>query len=405
VENNLKYMEMKIKSIKNNKDYEEALVFIETLMDQNPGPDTEAGLKLKIVTNLVKIYESEICPESLPDPVDAILFRMEQEDLKPKDLEKYIGNRSKVSEVLSRKRPLTLSMIRALEAGLEIPAKILLKETDEFRNKDDINWSRFPVSEMIKRGYIKSKGNINIMVQEFFKPIGSPLDFVGSLHKTYYSSTRVMDKHALIAWSAMVIKKAQAQGKLKKYKKGAVNLSVMQKLVKLSKKENGPLLAKNFLNDLGIYFIIEPNFKQTYLDGAVLMKKDNPIIGLTLRYDRLDNFWFNLMHELSHVALHMNAGSNFIYDDLDNYDLSNKKEKEANQMASEALVPESKWESSPAKILPSSMAAVSLAKELGISSSIVAGKIRREGKNYSYLNDVISKSKVRYLFSDITWIK
>ena len=141
-----------IKIIKTDKDHKEALLLIEQLMDLNPDPNSEEGEKLNILTTLVQDYESRLFPESLPDPVDAIIFRMEQQNLKPVDLIPYIGSRSKVSEILSRKRSLTLSMIRALEGGLGIPAKVLLKEPDEFRDAEGIAWSRFPVKEMNKRG-------------------------------------------------------------------------------------------------------------------------------------------------------------------------------------------------------------------------------------------------------------
>jgi len=122
--------------IKTEEDYNKALMLIEELMDKDPEEDSEEGEKLNLLTALVQDYESKLFPESLPDPIDAILFRMEQQNLKPSDLVLYIGSRSKVSEVLSRKRSLTLSMMRALEAGLGIPAKVLL-DLGKHISKDD----------------------------------------------------------------------------------------------------------------------------------------------------------------------------------------------------------------------------------------------------------------------------
>ena len=135
-------MATKIKVIKTEEDYNKALELIGELMNKDPEEDSEEGEKLNLLATLVQNYESKLFPESLPDPIDAILFRMEQQNLKPSDLVPYIGSRSKVSEILSRKRTLTLSMMRALEAGLGIPAKVLLKESDEFRNTKDIAWDR-----------------------------------------------------------------------------------------------------------------------------------------------------------------------------------------------------------------------------------------------------------------------
>lgn len=400
----------KIKVIKTEKDYKEALAMVEELINRAPEPGSEDADKLNLLATLVEDYESNIYPESLPDPIDAILFRMEQANLKPADLVPFIGSRSKVSEVLSRKRPLTISMIRSLEAGLGIPSKVLLKEPDEFRNTDNIVWDHFPLKQMSVRGYFSEKlsktSDIKTLMEKFFQPIGSPALFLGMLRKTNYRSTRPMDKHALIAWSAAVVKKAKKMKHTSSFKSGVVDLVFMQKVARLSVKENGPILAQDFLKKHGIALIVEPHFSQTYLDGATIMiDKRHSIIGLTLRYDRLDNFWFNLMHELAHVSLHYNQNVNFFYDDLDNPDTSNKKEVDADNLAGEALVPESKWEVSPARLIPSSMAANSLAKELRVHIAIVAGKMRHEGNKYIYLNKIINQAKVRRYFPNEKWNK
>jgi HTH-type transcriptional regulator / antitoxin HigA len=406
-------METKIKVIKTEEEYKKSLELIEELMLKDPDPDSEESEKLNLLVALVKDYESNAFPESLPDPIDAILFRMEQQNLKPRDLIPYMGSRSKVSEVLSRKRPLTISMIRALEIGLGIPAKVLIKESDEFRNDDDIVWSKFPLKEMEKRGYFGKdsvvNSNIKKLMEDFLRPVGAPSEFMGMamLRKSYYiRSSRPMDKQALTAWSAQIIKKANKISYPTKFKSRTVNLVFMQKVAKLSVKPNSPLLAQDFLKNNGIALVIEPHFSQTYLDGGTIMtNKQLPIIGLTLRYDRLDNFWFTLMHELAHIALHYDQNINLFYDDLDRSDSNNKEESEADYLAGESLVSKSKWENSPAKLIPSPIAAESLAKELGVHISIVAGKMRYEGDSYQYLNTIVNQEKVRKYFPKTKWNK
>lgn len=403
-------MTFKIKVIKTKEDYEGALKLIEKIMLSNPEPDSENGEKLGLLATLVQDYETKIVPESLPEPIDAILFRMEQQDLKPVDLIPYIGARSKVSEVLSRKRPLTLKMIRALETGLGIPARVLLQESDEFRNPDNIAWNRFPIREMEKRGYFGKKipkvSDIKAAMEQFFAPVGSPAYYFGMLRKTNYRTTRPMDKHALVVWSAFVTIEANKIKGPTTYKSGTVNLVFMQKLAQFSAKDKGPVLARDFLKKYGITLVIEHHFPQTYLDGAVIMiDKKHPIIGLTIRYDRLDNFWFSLMHELAHIALHYDKKSNFFYDDLENPSFNDDKEAQADKLAREALIPENKWENSPARLIPSPIAAESLARELGIHTAIVAGKMRREGNRYAYLNTIIKQAKVRKYFPDKKWSK
>lgn len=408
--NNFKIMSTKIKVIKTSEDHKEALALIEELMANDPDPSSEDGEKLSLLATLVQDYESSAFPDSFPDPIDAILFRMEQQGLKPVDLIPYIGSRSKVSEILSRKRPLTLSMIRALENGLGIPAKVLLRESDDFRNIDNIAWDRFPIKEMKKRGYfnddLSQTSGIKGFMEKFFLPVKSPTYFLGMLRKTNYRSTRPMDKHALVVWSTMVVKKAKAIGALKAFAPGTIDLSFMQKIAKLSAEDNGPILARDFLKKYGIALIIEPDFPQTYLDGAtIMMEEKNPIIGLTLRHNRLDNFWFNLMHELSHIALHASENVSFFYDDLDSAGSINEQEAAADKLAGEALVPENKWENSPARLIPSPIAAESLARELGVHPAIVAGKMRHEGNNYVYLNTMINQAKIRQYFPDEKWNK
>ena len=401
-------MTTKIKAIRTEEDYREALQLIEKLVLANPGAESEEGEKLSLLATLIHDYESKQFPESLPDPVDAILFRMEQQNLKPADLIPYIGSRSKVSEILSRKRPLTLTMIRALEGGLGIPAKVLVQESDEFRNPNDIAWHRFPLKEMEKRKYFGarvSKGvDLKMLMEDFFKPVGQPAQFFGMLRKSNYRSTRPMDKHALVVWSACVLKKADSLKGLSSFRHGAIDLSFMQRLAKLSVKSDGPIVARDLLKNNGIALVVEPHFPQTYLDGATIMRdKSQPVIGLTIRHDRLDNFWFTLMHELAHISLHFNQQASLYYDDLDNPDLSNALEREADQLAGEALVPEEKWESSPAKLIPSPIAAESLAQEIGVHTAIVAGKMRYAKRQYVYLNAIINRAKVRHLFATETW--
>lgn len=114
------------KIIRTEQDYEVALDYVATLMDAEPGSPQEQELEL--FSLLVATYEREHFPIDPPDPVEAILFRMEQEGLTRKDMTAYIGSPSKVSEVLNRKRPLSLSMIRALHQGLGIPAEVLVQE-------------------------------------------------------------------------------------------------------------------------------------------------------------------------------------------------------------------------------------------------------------------------------------
>ena len=120
---------MDIKPIKTDADYRAALKEIESLMDA--AADTPEGERLDVLVTLVEAYEKKHFPMDLPDPVEAIKFRMEQMGLTPKDLEPMIGRLNRVYEVLNHKRPLTLKMIWKLHRGLGIPAESLIKQPTE----------------------------------------------------------------------------------------------------------------------------------------------------------------------------------------------------------------------------------------------------------------------------------
>lgn len=115
---------MNIKPIKTNSDYEAALKEIERLFEAEPG--TSDGDRLDVLSTLVEAYEDEHYSIPLPDPIEMILYTMDSRGLTRADLEPYIGSRARVSEVINRKRPLSLSMIQRLNTGLGIPAEALI---------------------------------------------------------------------------------------------------------------------------------------------------------------------------------------------------------------------------------------------------------------------------------------
>ncbi|WP_397534941.1 type II toxin-antitoxin system HigA family antitoxin [Roseateles sp.] len=120
---------MDIRPIHTEADYKAILKEISALMESDPDLGTPEGDRLDILATLVQAYEAKHVPFTGPDPVEAIKFRMDQSGLSVKDLEPIIGKSNRVYEVLSRKRPLTLAMIRRLHKSLGIPADVLIAET------------------------------------------------------------------------------------------------------------------------------------------------------------------------------------------------------------------------------------------------------------------------------------
>ena len=396
--------------IRTDEDYRKALTEIEHLIDRRPAAHTSEAEKLEILSALVKTYEEERVEPLALDPVEAIKFRMEQQNLTPRDLVPFVGSRAKVSEVLSRKRPLTLSMIRALHAGLGIPAASLLQEQQLFElPESEMEWDRFPLNEMIFRGWIEEptaqlRPRSEILCR-FFAPIGSPSEAVALYKQTkFVRCARPVDKYALTAWTARVLIQALKRPPLATYERGTVDLGLMREVARLSPFDTGPRLAQELLGRYGISLVIEAHLPRTYLDGAsTLIGLKQPVIGLTIRHDRIDNFWYTLMHELAHLSLHMSKGNLTFYDDLDVGDQGDDREREADRMATEALVPEAEWRKSTARNLRTAEAAKHLSDRLRIHPAIVAGHIRHHWKSYRKLSHMVGHGQVRKLFPEVRW--
>lgn len=153
-----------------------------------------------------------------------------------------------------------------------------------------------------------------------------------------------------------------------------------------------------YLADLGISLVIEEHFKKTYLDGAAMLDEDTPVVALTLRHDRIDNFWFALLHELVHVQKHLNPEHLFIADNLDDKTRASREEDEADAGAQEALIPASEWAAANVSSNPTAANAADLADKLRIHPAIVAGRVRHETENWRLLKGMTGE--VRHLFAD-----
>jgi len=389
---------MNIKVIKSSNDYAHAMARLTALMTLDPKDGSKEDNELELLALVIEDYERKIVPPVVPGPVEAILFRMDQMKLGRKELEPYIGSISKVSEVLSRKRPLSLSMIRRLHKGLGIPADVLIggAETSQavIGDEPEIEYAKLPLKEMFERGcFGEFKGNaqrlkdyaedLTLKFMHGLLPKQAEPSFLRApLHQR---GTRGADGYALLAWRLCVIKKARANRAPREYKKGVVTAKWLKDLARLSAFEDGPRLAREKLGMAGITLVIEPHFKGTYLDGAAMLDAGRPVVAMTLRHDRLDNFWFVLMHELAHVAKHLDEAHPLFTDDLDSSDELDRIEREADDMACEALIPQTAWQKSAARTSYLTTDVVALAEKLGIHPAIVAGRVRHETKNFRLL--------------------
>ncbi len=396
--------------IKTKNEYKEILAEVDTSFANPPEKGTSEGDRFELLLLLLSDYESQVINIAPPDPIEAIKFRMEQEGLKQRDLIPFIGSRNKVSEVLNRRRPLTLNMIRALHDGLGIPAASLLQHgKGKDVQYDNLDWPKFPLLEMRKKGWINAdenliKANPEKIARAFIAPVRYAASMMPQFRRTVsVRSARNMNTEALLAWTVRVLKRAMEM-EIDEAPEINIDIRTMRNLAQLSLSENGPSLAIDFLSARGVVLVIETHLSGTYLDGATFFyDRTRPVIGLTIRFDRLDNFWFTLMHEVAHIALHRTDEIEGYFDDLEFQHTDAKHERDADILAREALIPEAEWTKSPARTWPSPEAATLLAESLNIHPAIVAGRIRFETNSYKILSNIIGYHEVRKHFPDVKW--
>jgi len=393
---------MKAKLIKTEADYEQALAHLESLMEALPGTPEEEELELFAV--LIENYEQEHFPIGMPDPVEAIKFRMEQQGLKRSDLIPYIGSQSKVSEVLNKKRSLSLAMIRALHTGLGIPAEVLLQESGARLAEPQFKLQDYPFKEMYQRGYFKGfngpLAEAKAHAEELLNALFQPLQRNAPQPVYCRNSEGEMDRLALMAWQARALALADEQ-ELPPYNPADMTRERLVEVIHLSKFNSGPALAAELLQKYGIALVILPHLPHTYLDGACFLSPTGrPVIGLTLRHDRLDNFWFTLAHELAHVFLHLKDANLAFFDETEHgaQRSSHPQETEANTLAAEILVPSEIWQHEKAGLI-SKARINALANRLGIAPAIIAGRLRWENSDYAIFAQLLGHQSVRKQFT------
>ncbi len=399
-----------IKPIRTKADYEVALRRVGALMDARPG--TPEGDELDVLADLVEHYEDKHVPMGYPSPVAAIEFRMDQAGLTRRDLVPFIGSRAKVSEVLSGKRPLTMRMARALHEHLGIPAEVLLQQSGESLESplEGMECGKFPLKEMAKLEWIPKFRDLAARADEcimgLIRRAGGPDVAAAALYRKNDNAraNAKSDPYALRAWCWQVLATANENRPRALYQAGTVTLEFLREVARLSWASEGPRLAKEFLEKHGMPLVVAPHLTRTYLDGAALKLGDGtPVVGLTLRYDRVDNFWFCLLHELAHVGRHMEGnGDSAFLDDLSLRTVragrDDAKERQADEWAEEALIPRRAWETSAVRQNPSPMAVVQFANALHVHPAIVAGRVRFERKNFRMLSHFVGTGEVRRQF-------
>lgn len=352
-----------------------------------------SGEEIDLISLVLEDYERRHYEIEAPTPLAAIRFRMKQASLTPRDLEPYIGSRSRVSEVLSGARPLSLDMIRALNRHLGIPADALIREDAPQQETGLQAPSVHALRKLRDLGVMKAKEGFDTFMARM---IGTgPLPAFLRKSRTERTNAKT-DEAALMAWLTAVRHLANTANVTipKRKTQGAI---AARKLAQLSILPDGPKKAAELLRDWGIILVTLDHLPGTYLDGAAMRREDGvSIIAMTLRHDRIDNFWFTLLHEFCHVSQHLAEDIPLILDDLD-LKSSDEIEQEADMFAQDALIPRDIWQKHVSPEMTTEQLEL-IATKAKIHPAIVAGRWQREHSDYRRFAKRLGRGEVRCQF-------
>lgn len=227
-------------------------------------------------------------------------------------------------------------------------------------------------------------------VSDHILKYGSP-----SLLRTGLNVQDHSEDFLLVAWKARVTRRAEQIIAAHDVSYRSLDITWLLELVGLSRYSDGPARARDLLLSKGIVLVAEPQIPGMKVDGAAFLLEGVPVIGLTLCRDTVDSFWFTLLHEVGHIILHYRTGLTVgFFDDADATS-ADEVEKEADEFASNILIPEERWKRSPARIAKFPAVVEKFAKDLGINPAIVFGRIQKERGNYAIFSNLIGRGAVR----------
>lgn len=402
-----------MKLLKTPEQHAEALARIALLAARGEQLNPPERDELEVLIVLTEKYEHDTCPVLPPTPLEAIRFRMEQKGYRQKDLAGLVGGASRASEILAGKRGLTTEMIRRLRDEWHIPADSLLggeSPPDPSAPSPGVEGVRdpkeYPVKQMYQRGYFpkysgdwKNHGKDRAgLLHDLFRCLGGRVEQPALCRQGGGEKSKI-NPCALEAWQARVLIRAEEEkNSLPGYDAAALDGNFLRWLAGLSLLKDGPRLACEKLEEKGIAVIIEPHLDKTHLDGAAMLRADGrPVIGLTLRHNRLDNFWFTLFHEIGHVLKHLSARTPAILDTDIDMRKTSAVESEADGFALDTLIPPAAWQSQ-VRHLQYADEIRAAAAHLCVSPAVIAGRLRREANDYRLHRTLVGYGQVKAIF-------
>ncbi len=392
-----------MKPIRTQADYEAALARIDGLMSASEGsPEAD---DLETLAILVEKFEEQHWPMPDAPAFEVLRLVMEGKGLTPKDMTRYLGSPSTVSKVLHGKKELTVNQIRVLSRELGIPGGVLIGAAPD--SVQEVDWISFPLIEMARRGlfgreYIRSR--LNTLSKAAADLVPGLIGQAGLDHAKLPRLRQGLvvcpasDPYAVMAWLLEVAKVAQDRLPAAQYK--GLTREDMQALAAMSRTLDGIRRAMDYLEERGVLVVIVPHYKKSRIDGGVVfLDGGRPTIGLSLRYDRVDYFWFTLLHEVAHIVCGHVEG--FLADDSLEPASHDAVEQEANALVEEVTVPAAEFDTAiPDPREASLEAVIELAQSCGVSVALVAGRVQYKSGNYRKFARLLGRGKVRRLFEE-----
>lgn len=291
---------------------------------------------------------NQLVPAQVATPGDILSMELEARGWTQKDLAEIMGRPVQtISAIINAKKEITPETAIELSAALGTSAEVWTnletnyrlhlakkKHDNEVISRRSRLYAIAPVSELVKRQWLPKTQTIEELEKAVceFLGIASPTETPKLIVNFRHNNDLEPEEMGLIAWRKRVEHLTQKQT-VANFDRATLEAAIPELLNYTQNPEDISKVPK-FLMSLGVHFVIVPHLSQTYLDGATFTMGENPVIALTLRYNRIDAFWFTLMHELGHlVAGHIGV---FI-DDLKNL-ADNSEENEANQLARDWLI-------------------------------------------------------------------
>ena len=344
--------------------------------------------------------------EGLVDLPDILIRARIARGMSQRDLGTFVGVAEQQIQryEAERYRSASLERLAEIAAALDITVKesAQLRTTLPTATGPESAWS-FPVTEMFKRGYFEDFGGsaaqarkeAEQLINSFFRR--AAYDWTQTaLHRRSVRAHGNVQPAALAAWEARVSILADRRPPQVAFHKEVISREWLDSLVRLSARDDGPKVAVEHLRASGVVLVVEPHLPGILLDGAALQTSSNHfVVAMTLRHDRLDNFWFNLLHECAHLRLHVGQGPyRAIFDEIETPG-DNQIEVEADEFAQEALIPAAQWRTCVSRFTRTERAVRADAAKLGIHPAIVAGRIRREANDYTLLANLVGAGQVK----------